>query len=70
MFTKVAADITFSDIEDFCREFDEGVRVEYKREIQHIPKIVSSFANTLGGIFIIGAEKPIENNKVIFPIQG
>ena len=69
MFTKLAADITFEDIEDFCREFGEGVRVEYKQEIQHIPKIVSSFANTLGGIFIIGAETG-QNNKVIFPIQG
>ena len=59
MFTKLAADITFSDIEDFCREFSEGVRVEYKREIdikRHIPKIVSSFANTYGGIFVIGVE--------------
>ena len=69
MFTKLAADITFSDIEEFCREFDEGVRVEYKREIQHIPKIVSSFANTLGGIFIIGVETD-QNNRVKFPIQG
>ena len=56
MFTKLAADITFSDIEDFCREFGEGVRVEYKQEIdikKHIPKIVSSFANAYGGIFVI-----------------
>ena len=42
MFTKSAANITFSDIEEFCRESDEGVRVEYKREVQHIPKVVSS----------------------------
>ena len=69
MFTKPAADITFSDIEEFCKEYDEGVRVEYKREIQHIPKIVSSFANTMGGIFIIGVETD-ENNRVKFPIQG
>ena len=69
MFTKLAANITFSDIEEFCRESDEGVRVEYKREIQHIPKIVSSFANTLGGIFIIGVETD-QNNRVKFPIQG
>ena len=69
MFTKLAADITFSDIEEFCREFGEGVRVEYKQQIQHIPKIVSSFANTYGGIFIIGAETD-EKNKVVFPIQG
>ena len=69
MFTKLAEDITFADIEDFCREFDEGVRVEYKQDIQHIPKIVSSFANTLGGIFIIGAETNTDNT-VKFPIQG
>ena len=69
MFTKLEADITFSDIEEFCREFDEGVRVEYKQDIQHIPKIVSSFANTLGGIFIIGA-KTNNDNTVKFPIQG
>ena len=69
MFTKSAANITFSDIEEFCRESNEGVRVEYKREIQHIPKIVSSFANTLGGIFIIGVETD-QNNKVKLPIQG
>ena len=68
MFTKLAADITFSDVEDFCREFGEGERVEYKREIavkKHIPKIVSSFANTYGGIFLIGAEADKEKNKVV-----
>ena len=69
MFTKFAADITFLDIEEFCKGYDEGVRVEYKREIQHIPKIVSSFANTMGGIFIIGVETD-STNQVIFPIQG
>ena len=51
MFTKLA-----NEIEAFCREWAEGVRVEYKSEIAHIPKIISSFANTLGGIFIIGVE--------------
>lgn len=69
MFTKLAADITFEDIEDFCREFGEGVRVEYKQEIRHIPKIVSSFANSAGGVFIIGAETN-DDNTVKFPIQG
>ena len=33
MFTKSAADITFEDIEDFCQQFGEGVRVEYKQQI-------------------------------------
>ena len=72
MFTKVAGEIAFSDIEAFCREFGEGVRVEYKQDFdikKHIPKIVSSFANTQGGIFIIGAKTDLMN-QVIFPIQG
>ncbi len=70
MFTKSKDEITFADVEDFCREFPEGVRVEYKRKITNIPKIVSSFANTLGGIFVIGVEADQTNNKVNFPIQG
>ena len=64
MFTKSKNEITFSDVEDFCREFGEGVRVEYKQEVKHIPKIVSSFANTQGGIFIIGVETDKATNKV------
>lgn len=69
LFTKPKNEITFADIEDFCRVFGEDVRVEYKREIKHIPKIVSSFANTHGGVFIIGAETD-DQNKVKPPIQG
>lgn len=65
MFTKLESDITFSDIKAFCDEYNEGVRVEYKQEIRHIPKIVSSFANTQGGIFIIGVETDNETNKVV-----
>ena len=66
MFTKSESDITFSDIKAFCDEYREGVRVEYKRETtRHIPKIVSSFANTQGGIFIIGVETDNEANRVV-----
>ena len=56
LFTKPQNEITFEDIEVFCGENGEDERVEYKREIKHIPKIVSSFANTRGGVLIIGAE--------------
>ena len=66
MFTKPANEIEFSDVKGFCRAFNEGVRVEYKQQMtKDIPKIVSSFANTLGGIFIIGAETDKKTNKVI-----
>ena len=74
MFTKPIDEITFEDVESFCEQWAEGVRVEYKSEIEEvkgkIPKIVSSFANTYGGVFLIGVEADQTKNEVIFPIQG
>ena len=69
MFTKLANEIDFNDIEAFCREWGEGVRVEYKSNIANVPKIISSFANTQGGIFIIGVETD-ENSRAKLDIQG
>ena len=40
MFTKLASEIDFNDIESFCSKWGEGVRVEYKREIAHLTKII------------------------------
>ena len=70
MFNLSKEEITFEVIEAFCREWQEGVRVEYKQEIKYIPKIVSSFANTQGGVFIIGVKANQTDNKVLFPIEG
>ena len=68
MFTKPIHEISFEDVQVFCKEWTEGVRVEYKREIdvkKHIPKAVSSFANFLGGTLIIGVKCEKKFNKVI-----
>ena len=71
MFNLSKDEITFEIVENFCREWPEGVRVEYKQEItKDIPKIVSSFANTQGGLFVIGVKADQTDNKVIFPIEG
>ena len=70
MFSISGNEITFEDVETFCQKWPEGVRVEYKQEIAHIPKIVSAFANTQGGIFIIGVKTNRDKNEVIFPIEG
>ena len=70
MFTKPIDEITFEDVESFCKEWSESVRVEYKRELnvkKHIPKVVSSFANTYGGIFLIGVEADNDNQHAHFP---
>lgn len=68
MFTKPINEITFEDIENFCNEWTEGVRVEYKSKVdvqKHIPKTVSAFANTLGGFFLIGVTCDKVKNEVI-----
>lgn len=76
LFTKSIHQIEKPDIEQFCKEFPEGQRVEYKSTLDanvmaKIPKIVSSFANTLGGVLIIGADtRGTADNKPIFPLIG
>lgn len=51
--------ITVAHVREFCAKFNEGLRVEYKRDFDtsvrdKLPKVVSSFANSLGGVFIVG----------------
>ena len=42
----------------------------YAEITKDIPKIVSSFANTQGGVFIIGVKANQTDNEVQFPIAG
>ena len=71
MFNLSKEEITFKIVEDFCKEWKEGVRVEYKAQFpKDIPKILSSFANTQGGVLIIGIEADKIHNKVNLPIKG
>jgi len=51
LFLKQLKDIDFDTVRSFYETYSEGVRVEYKRDLSsNIPKVVSSFANTQGGI--------------------
>jgi hypothetical protein len=71
MFHSPLKDITFEQVENFCRTFPEGVRVEYKRElIKDIPKVISSFANSSGGIWVIGVKTDESTNLPRFPLEG
>ena len=71
MFNLSKDEITFEVVQAFCSEWQEGVRVEYKQEItKDVSKIVSSFANTQGGIFIIGVKENEPNNEEPFTIVG
>jgi hypothetical protein len=61
------------EIRAFCARFGEGIRVEYKSTFdenvrRRIPTIVSSFANSLGGVLVVGVET--ENGVAREPITG
>jgi predicted HTH transcriptional regulator len=58
LFLKQLKDIDFDTVRSFYETYSEGIRVEYKRDLSsNIPKVVSSFANTQGGILMIGIEE-------------
>ncbi|MDI6807836.1 MAG: ATP-binding protein [Candidatus Eisenbacteria bacterium] len=77
LFTKTLSEIRFADIEDFCRVWPEGVRVEYKQTLPKDPrKTISAFANTMGGVCLIGVkakdgvpEMPITGMKKVMGIE-
>jgi Putative DNA-binding domain len=68
LFNKVLSDVTYADVLAFCQTYPEGVRAEYKREAVHIAKVVSSFANTFGGIWVIGVDTDKANRAILPPI--
>lgn len=71
MFHTPIGQISYEDVEAFCKTFPEGVRVEYKQDPgKNIPKVVSSFANTVGGIWVIGVETDKATNQPKLPLTG
>ena len=63
--------ITFEEVEDFCIEKrPEGVEIDYKKDLTSkqdgLTKHFASFANTRGGVIIIGIE---ENPTTYTPLK-
>jgi hypothetical protein len=55
--------ITIEHVRAFCGNFSEGLRIEYKATFDNnvrgrVAKIVSSFANSHGGVLVIGVNAP------------
>lgn len=69
LFALPLSDVSFQRIEAFCSAFPEGVRVEYKSNLTQVAKVVSAFANTVGGVWIIGVQTDNANMPVL-PITG
>jgi len=72
LWYKEVESITFSDIEAFCSQgIAEGLRLDYKSQIPgELEKLVAAFANTLGGLIILGVEADKSTNKPVWPPKG
>ena len=75
IFVKPIIEIEFKDVEAFCdKQIEENSRVEYKKafsskdEKKQIAKEISSFANTHGGIILVGVGE--KDRKPKLPIEG
>ena len=73
LFLKSLNEINYNDVISFCGKYSEGIRVEYKstfdRNVKRkIPKVVSSFANSYGGILVIGVNT--ENGVPVRSFEG
>lgn len=65
-------EVTFQDVADFCAaEWEEGARLDYKRDIPNdLPARVAAFANTLGGMIVLGVDVDRKSNKPLWPPVG
>lgn len=70
LFTKEITKITFEDVVNFCKEqIRESINLDYKREFPtDLEKTISSFANTMSGLIIIGVED--KDGKPKLPVRG
>jgi hypothetical protein len=70
LFSTPLGQVTYDQVIQFCTTFAEGVRVEYKTEPANMPKVIASFANTMGGVWVIGVETDKTTNRPILPPVG
>ena len=71
IFTKASTEMSYQDVVNFCRQgIGEGVNLDYKRDFptSGLEKTISAFANTFGGVILIGIED--EDSKPKPPFEG
>ena len=72
LFTKPINDIVYDDVISFCQQgLGEGINLDYKKDFpqnEGLEKTIAAFANTSGGIIIIGVED--KDSKPKLPFEG
>jgi len=69
LWFKSPSDITFTDIDEFCQtKQPENHRLDYKVTIPaKLEKTIAAFANTLGGMILLGVNSDPRTNEPIWP---
>ncbi len=66
LFTLEKSKVDYKEVKSFCdQQISEGLRIEYKRDFpknEALSKSVCAFANTEGGIILIGVEADKKSN--------
>jgi hypothetical protein len=70
LWHKPTSEISFADIDEFCQTMQpEGARLDYKGIAfpKDLAKTIAAFANTLGGLIILGVDADKTTNKPNWP---
>ena len=73
LWLKPPSEITFADIDAFCTTMQpEGARLDYKGIAfpKDLAKTIAAFANTMGGLILLGVEADKTTNKPIWPAKA
>lgn len=71
IFTKPILEISYQDVIAFCQQgIGESVNLDYKKDFPSsgLEKTISAFANSFGGVILIGVED--EDSKPKPPFEG
>jgi len=71
LYRKQIDQISWDDVTNFCEQgIAENTYLDYKEAFpKNFSKSISSFANTLGGLILIGVQED-KQNKPVLPIKG
>ncbi len=69
LWNKSIKEIEFGDVDTFLQTMQpENTRLDYKREKPNdLEKTIAAFANTLGGMILVGVDSDNTDNTPIWP---